>query len=150
MLAPPAVTVPVCLECLLPLSRVPHVSPCPLCQAPLCHHCVSSPSYHLAECQLFQAAGVNIENIGDYHKNHIFYACILHLRMWKEKIAGSASNRWKRINFLQEESNKQYLEQEIWQEVGDYIHNKLKITDIPISEIRRLSGIKVGKLPTIS
>ena len=70
--------------------------------------------------------------------------------MWKEKIAGSASNRWKRINFLQEESNKQYLEQEIWQEVGDYIHNKLKITDIPTSEIRRLSGIKVGKLPTIS
>ena len=68
--------------------------------------------------------------------------------MWKEKIAGSASNRWKRINFLQEESNKQYLEQEIWQEVGDYIHNKLKITDIPTSEISRLSGIKVGKLQT--
>ena len=145
MVAPPAVTVPVCLECLIPLSRVPHVSPCPRCHAPLCDNCVSHPSYHLAECEMFQAAGVKIDDVVNYKQNHIFYACILHLRMWKEKLSESTNNRWKKINFLQEESNKQYLEQEIWNEVADYIHKKLKMTDIPTSEVSRLSGLKVIK-----
>ena len=62
--------------------------------------------------------------------------------MWRTRQTGS--DTWKRINFLQEESNQEYLQQKIWEEVGDYIHKTLNINDISTEEVRRLSGIKVG------
>ena len=142
VVAPPAVTVPVCLECLLPLTRVQHVSPCPRCSAPLCDTCLGGEiKYHVAECHMLSEAGIKLD-ISDYDENHIFYATILHLRMWRTRQTGS--DTWKRINFLQEESNQEYLQQKIWEEVGDYIHKTLNINDISTEEVRRLSGIKVG------
>ena len=90
---------------------------------------------------MLSEAGIKLD-ISDYDKNHIFYATILHLRMWRTRQTGS--DTWKRINFLQEESNQEYLQQKIWEEVGDYIHKTLNINDISTEEVRRLSGIKVG------
>ena len=97
--------------------------------------------YHVSECHMLAEAGVKM-NISDYDENNIFYATILHLRMWRTRQTGS--DTWKRINFLQEESSQEYLQQKIWEEVGDYIHKNLNITEISTDEVRRLSGIKVG------
>ena len=84
VIAPPTVTVPVCLECLTPLSRATHVSPCPRCSAPLCDTCHFGPN-HAIECEMFVEANVKI-NMTNFEENDIFYACILPLRMWREGI----------------------------------------------------------------
>ena len=139
VVAPPAVTPPVCLECLTPLARVTHVSPCPRCSAPLCDTCHGG-KYHVAECEIFVSTGVTLD-ITDYSVNNIFYACILPLRMWRTKTADPV--QWEKINFLQEESSDTFHKMGIWQEVSHYIHQKLNVTDISTEEVIKLSGIKV-------
>ena len=74
VVGPPAITAPVCLECLTPLSSVKEgeVVECSLCSAPLCARpeCQQGPN-HLAECRLLQEAGTRLD-IRDFETNNIF------------------------------------------------------------------------------
>lgn len=139
VIAPPAVTAPVCLECLTPLTMVSKVSPCPACSAPMCSTCVTCPTHHVAECELLQAAGTRLD-IKDLTENNILYACIMPLRMWRTQEKDTTA--WSKINFLQEDHSEAFCSQTIWREVADYIHDTLGIKAISRDEITRLSGIK--------
>ena len=146
-IGPPAVTAPVCLECLAPL-RPGHVSTCPQCGLPLCDTCSTRPelSLHAAECDLIRNSGKSL-NIGDnLDQSHILYAAVMPLRMWRSRERDPVT--WEKINFLQEESPEIKSEsgQTIWREVAKFINESLGITDLTLEEITRLSGIKVGLL----
>ena len=144
-IGPPAVTAPVCLECLAPLS-LGHVSTCPRCSVPLCDTCATCPELplHAAECDLIRDACVSL-NIGDnLDQSHLLYAAVTPLRMWRTKEMDPVT--WEKINFLQEESSEVQTEagQTIWREVAKFINETLGITDLTLEEIIRLAGIKVG------
>ena len=142
VVAPPALTPPVCLECLAAL--VPgHVSPCPGCHAPvLCDTCV--PALHLAECDVIRRAGVGARLGLDRTANHILYTCILPLRMWR--LQQTQPEAWDQINFLQEDNSQSFSSQAVWRDVAEYIHNTLGVTDFTTREIIRLCSIKVIEL----
>ena len=139
VVAPPALTPPVCLECLAAL--VPgHVSSCPGCHAPvLCDTCV--PALHLAECDVIRRAGVGARLGLDRTANHILYTCILPLRMWR--LQHTQPEAWDQINFLQEDNSQSFSSQAVWRDVAEYIHNTLGVTDFTTREIIRLCSIKV-------
>ena len=146
-LGPPAVTPPVCLECLAPLSP-DHVTTCPKCGVPLCDTCAACPELplHAAECDLIRDSGVSL-HIGDnLHHSHILYAAVMPLRMWRTRERDPVT--WDKINFLQEESLEIQSEsgQTIWREVAKFINETLGIKDLTLDEIIRLSGIKVDLL----
>ena len=142
MVAPPALTPPVCLECLAAL--VPgHVSSCPACHAlVLCDTCV--PALHLAECDVIRRAGVGARLGLDRTANHILYTCILPLRMWR--LQQTQPEAWDQINFLQEDNSQSFSSQAVWRDVAEYIHNTLGVTDFTTKEIIRLCSIKVIEL----
>ena len=141
VVGPPAVTAPVCLECLVPLASVRDgVTECSLCSAPLCARpeCQHGPN-HLAECLLLQEAGTRLE-IRDYEANNIFYSAVLPLRMWSTR--QSDSLLWAKINFLQEEKEDQLAGAQMFTEVADYIHTRLGVAGLSTEEVLRLTGIK--------
>ena len=143
-IGPPAVTAPVCLECLTPLISG-HVTTCPRCSVPLCDTCAACPELplHEAECDLIRDSGVSLDIGDNLDKSHILYAAVIPLRMWRTRQRDPVT--WDKINFLQEESQEIQLEsgQNIWQEVAKFINETLGITDLTLGEIIRLSGIKV-------
>ena len=148
VLGPPAVTPPVCLECLTPLAMVESATPCQLCSAPLCSTpaCQQGP-HHRAECEMLQQAGTRLD-ITDFSTNNMFYTCILPLRMWSTRRHQPAV--WDKINFLQEEKENQLAGAEMFTEVADYIQTKLGITDINTEEVLRLTGIKAVNAASLS
>ena len=140
-LAPPAVTSPVCLECLAPLARG-HVTPCSRCGVPVCDTCAARPelSLHEAECDLIRDSSVSIDT-RDLDRTHILYAAVMPLRMWRTRERDPVT--WDKINFLQEESPEIQAGQAIWREVAEFVNKKLGVTELTLEEIIRLSGIKV-------
>ena len=100
VVAPPAVTPPLCLECLAPLASAASIAPCPACGVPLCAACAAAASrgLHAAECDLLRGRGVRLEP-GELGSNNLLYACILPLRMWRTRTRDPGT--WRRINFLQ-------------------------------------------------
>ena len=137
VVGPPAVTVPVCLECLAPLASV-EVVECSLCSAPLCARpeCQDGPN-HRAECRLLQEAGTRLD-IKDYEANNIFYTAVLPLRMWSTRTRDPLL--WAKINFLQEEKEGDWTK--VYTDVADYIHTRLGLTEFRTEEVLRLTGIK--------
>ena len=141
VVGPPAVTAPVCLECLTPLCSVEAgVVECSLCSAPLCGRaeCEGGPN-HEAECRLLQGAGTRL-HIKDYSATNIFYSAVLPLRMWSTRDRDSML--WAKINFLQEEKEDQLAGARMFTDVADYIHTRLGLTEIRTEEVLRLTGIK--------
>ena len=143
-IGPPAVTAPVCLECLAPLSPG-HVATCPRCGVPLCGTCAACPELplHEAECDMIRDSGASLDIGDNLDQSHILYAAVTPLRMWRTRQRDPVT--WDKINFLQEESPEIQSEsgQNIWQEVAKFINETLGITDLTLREISRLAGIKV-------
>ena len=137
VVGPPAKTVPVCLECLAPLT--PSSPPCPGCSVPLCSPSCFSGPLHQQECALLSSSVPSI-SIEDYSSPHIFYSAIVPLRMWLLKT--SNPSLWEKVNFLQEGDQDELEKSQMWKDVAGYVRNNLRIEEFSEEEVLRLTGIK--------
>jgi len=137
VVGPPAKTVPVCLECLAPLS--PSSPLCPGCSIPLCSSSCFSGPLHKQECCLLSSLLPSV-SIDDYSSPHIFYSAIVPLRMWLLKT--SSQQMWQKVNFLQPGDEEELLRSQMWKDVANYIQNTLKITEFKGEEVLLMAGIK--------